>query len=175
MSYLLEGSVRRRRRDDHDQRAAHLDRDRRACRADRFEGERSKLGALQVEAVARLANSLGVELVKAEALRAMRERPKQPRCGRSLDAWNGRFRTDLQLLASLNDAIGLFERALAIDPTNVPALVGLSWTLEDRVNNFPDDNAAGDRAHAEQAIERALARQPDNSAAHVGKSPGYQR
>jgi hypothetical protein len=46
--------------------------------ADRFEGDRSKLGALQVEAVSRLANSLGVELVKAEALRAARERPNNP-------------------------------------------------------------------------------------------------
>ena len=46
--------------------------------ADRFEGDRSKLGELQAEAVSRLANSLGVELVKAEALRAMRERPKNP-------------------------------------------------------------------------------------------------
>jgi len=33
---------------------------------------------LQVEVVARLANSLGVELVKAEALRAARERPSNP-------------------------------------------------------------------------------------------------
>jgi adenylate cyclase len=43
--------------------------------ADRFDGERNKLGELQVEFVSRLANSLGVELVKAESLRAMRERP----------------------------------------------------------------------------------------------------
>jgi adenylate cyclase len=34
--------------------------------ADRFDGERSKLGELQVEFVSRLANSLGIELVKAE-------------------------------------------------------------------------------------------------------------
>ena len=46
--------------------------------ADRFDGDRSKLGELQVEAVSRLANSLGVELVKAEALRAARERPNNP-------------------------------------------------------------------------------------------------
>ena len=46
--------------------------------ADRFDGERSKLGELQVEFVARLARSLGVELVKAESLRAMRERPNNP-------------------------------------------------------------------------------------------------
>src|ERR1700722_3429514 len=46
--------------------------------ADRFDGERSRLGQLQMEFVARLANSLGVELVKAEALRAARERPNNP-------------------------------------------------------------------------------------------------
>jgi adenylate cyclase len=46
--------------------------------ADRFEGDRSSLGRLQFEVVARLANSLGAELVKAEALRAMRERPNNP-------------------------------------------------------------------------------------------------
>jgi adenylate cyclase len=41
--------------------------------ADRFESDRSQLGQLQLEAVARLARSLGVELVKAESLRARRE------------------------------------------------------------------------------------------------------
>ena len=46
--------------------------------ADRFDGERSQLGELQVEFVSRLANSLGVELIKAESLRAMRERPNNP-------------------------------------------------------------------------------------------------
>src|SRR5208282_5335191 len=43
--------------------------------ADRFGGERSKLGELQIEAVARIANALGVQLVSAEALRAIREQP----------------------------------------------------------------------------------------------------
>src|SRR6516165_156896 len=82
--------------------------------ADRFDAERSKLGELQVEFVSRLANSLGVELVKAESLRAMRERPDNP------DA------TDLMMRgwaalnsnpdkAALLDAAKLFERALALD------------------------------------------------------------
>ena len=46
--------------------------------ADRFEGERSKLGELQLDVVSRLANSLDVELVRAEALRSTRERPSNP-------------------------------------------------------------------------------------------------
>ena len=76
--YLLEGSVRRVGENItvnaqliSTETGAHV-------WADRFEGERSKLGELQVEVVSRLANSLGVELVKAEALRSMRERPTIP-------------------------------------------------------------------------------------------------
>ena len=78
MRYLLEGSVRRfgekvevNAQLISTETGAHV-------WADRFEGERSKLGELQVDVVARLANSLGVELVKAEALRSMRERPSNP-------------------------------------------------------------------------------------------------
>jgi adenylate cyclase len=76
--YLLEGSVRRLGEKVEinaqlisTETGAHV-------WADRFEGERGKLGELQVDVVARLANSLGVELVKAEALRSMRERPGNP-------------------------------------------------------------------------------------------------
>ena len=76
--YLLEGSVRRLGEKVEvnaqlisTETGAHV-------WADRFEGERSKLGELQVDVVARLANSLGVELMKAEALRSTRERPGNP-------------------------------------------------------------------------------------------------
>jgi adenylate cyclase len=136
--------------------------------ADRFEGEPSKLGELQVEAVSRLANSLGVELVKAEALRAMRERPSNPDAVdlamRGTAIMNGP-----ETLASLNESIGLFERALSLDPNNVRALIGLSWQLGNRATDFPDDNAAADNARAEKAIDAALAVQPDNSEAHRAK------
>ncbi len=86
--------------------------------ADRFDGERSKLGQLQVEFVSRLANSLGVELVKAEALRSMRERPNNP------DAVDIAMRAAAKANStgdskSINsDVIDLNERALALDPQN---------------------------------------------------------
>ena len=140
--------------------------------ADRFEGERSKLGALQVEAVSRLANSLGAELVKAEALRATRERPKNPDAVdlamRGTAIMNG-----TETLAGVNEAIGLFERALSLDANNVQALLGLSWALSDRAGNFADDNEADHLARAEQAVDAALAIQPDNSLAHSTKSGVY--
>ncbi|MGT2477879.1 hypothetical protein ACU4GR_01080 [Methylobacterium oryzae CBMB20] len=46
--------------------------------ADRFDGDRSRLGELQVEFVARLARSLDVKLTEAESLRALRDRPNNP-------------------------------------------------------------------------------------------------
>ena len=46
--------------------------------ADQFEGDRRDLGELRVEFASGLANSLGIELIKAESLRALRERPDNP-------------------------------------------------------------------------------------------------
>jgi TolB-like protein len=76
--YLLEGSVRR-IGDKVEVNAQLISTETGAhVWADRFDAERSKLGELQVEFVSRLANSLGVELIRAEALRSMRERPNNP-------------------------------------------------------------------------------------------------
>src|SRR6185437_8749384 len=117
--------------------------------------------ALQVEAVSRLANSLGVELVKAEALRAVRERPSNPDAVdlamRGAATLNG-----TESLASVNEAIELFERALSLDANNVRALIGLSQALSDRAVDFADDKAADHLARAEQAVDAALTVQPDN-------------
>jgi adenylate cyclase len=55
----------------------------------------------------------------------------------------------------------------------VQALLGLSWTLSSRAGDFADDDAAGHLARAEQAVDAALAIQPDNSSAHVTKSGVY--
>jgi TolB-like protein len=138
--------------------------------ADRFDGERSKLGELQVEFVSRLANSLGVELVKAEALRAMRERPNNPDAADlAMRGWS--ILDSNPDKAALHDAATLFERALALDPQNVSAMIGLNSTLAWRVNTNWSDDRAGDIARAEQLIDRALVLQPHNSRAHGQK--GY--
>ncbi len=136
--------------------------------ADRFDGERNKLGELQVDVVSRLANSLGVELVKAEALRSTRERPGNP------DAVDLAMRGEAILnsnpdKAALQDALTLFERALALDPQNVPAMIGLATCLTWRVNAFWSDDRAGDIARAEETIDRALTLEPNNSSAHDEK------
>ena len=134
MRYLLEGSVRRLGEKVEvnaqlisTETGAHV-------WADRFEGERSKLGELQVDVVARLANSLGVELVKAEALRSTRERPGNPDAADlAMQAEAKEHSPDSK--ATFNEAVTLSERALALDPQNVSALTVLAHALLDRVSD----------------------------------------
>jgi TolB-like protein len=166
--YLLEGSVRRVGENVEvnaqlisTETGAHV-------WADRFDGERSKLGELQVEFVSRLANSLGVELVKAEALRAMHERPKNPDAGDlAMRGWA--ILNSNPDKAAWHDAATLFERALALDSQNVSAMIGLAEVLSSLVNTNQSDDRAGDIAGAEDVIDRALILQPHNSAAHNRK------
>ena len=132
--------------------------------ADRFDGERSKLGELQVEFVSRLANSLGVELVKAESLRATRERPNNP------DATDLTTRAAALWMSSdeskLADVMNLYEQALALDPHNLPAMTGVAGVLQERVTQFASKDPKADIARADELINAVLAIQPDNSWAH---------
>src|SRR5208337_1142078 len=132
--------------------------------ADRFEGERSKLGELQVEAVARIANALGAQLVQAESLRAMRERPNNP------DAVDLVMRGSAAMNKvsgpeSLNRAIGFFDQALRLDPDSPQALTGKAVAQLYRLYAF----GIGDRKvvidDAKQAADRVLASQPNNAGA----------
>jgi adenylate cyclase len=140
--------------------------------ADRFVGERSKLGELQVDFVARLSNSLGVELVKAEALRVKRARPANP------DAADLAMQADAKsslpkTKANLNDAVTLSEHALALDPQNVRALYVLPDALTERVINRWSDDPAGDIARAESTVEAGLTLQSENSWLHYVKGQVY--
>jgi adenylate cyclase len=169
--YMLEGSVRRAGEKVEinaqlisTETGAHV-------WADRFEGERSNLGKLQFEVVARLANSLGWELMKAEVLRDERERPGDPdardltmRGFATLWNFNGANKT------TLNDAIATFERALALDPQNARAMTGLASALFARPYAGWSDDPATDVARAEKTADAALALRPDDSDAHMVKS-----
>ena len=172
--YVLEGSVRR--LGDKVEVNAQLISSETGAHvwADRFEGERGKLGELQLDVVSRLANSLGVELIKAEALRAARERPSNPDAvdlAMQAEVKEHSYASDRK--ATINEAVALSERALALDPQNVRALTALTNALVDRVSDQYSDGPAGDIARAEKAIDAALALQPDSSAAHLAKSNLY--
>ena len=162
--YVLEGSVQRagsRMRVNVQlidaERGAHL-------WAERFDKPVADLFDLQDEIVARLANALSAQLFAAEARRA--ERKPNPD---SLDltfqgwAWSKKgFTPD-----SFATARGLFERAAALDPTNVWALVGVAAVdLQVALGFFADDRA-GRLAAAETALNRALSVAAENALAHL--------
>ena len=92
---------------------------------DRFEGEHSKLGEMQVDVVARLANSLGVGLVRRKpCARCASGRATRTR---SISRCKPNSKRELQDgKATTNEAVTLAERALALDPQNVRALTVLA-------------------------------------------------
>ena len=141
--------------------------------ADRFDGERAKLGQLQVEVVARLANALGLELFKAEALRAIRERPDNPD---AIDlAMRGRVAHWRFSPAGNKEAIDYFERGLKLDPDLVTAKIYLSTALRMKVDTyFSSADPRADAERAEKLVNEALSAEPDNAGAHVAKAQVYQ-
>ena len=132
--------------------------------ADRFDCDTGDLFALQNEITNRLARTLSLELVRAEAAR-----PTQ-----HLDALDYILRGRAALLKpdsrdSYAEAIGLFEHALSLDPQSVEAQIGLAGSLASRVmigfSGFNDSRAA-DLARADELIGRALAVSPGYALAH---------
>jgi adenylate cyclase len=137
--------------------------------ADRFEGERAKLGQSQVEFVSRLANSLGVELVNAEALRSIRERPTNPDAADFLLRGLAAYylpQTDAARKAAQEN----FERALQLDPKIVPALANRSLLLFGRVVSFTSENPAADQERAEALASQAINTQPQNALGHLARA-----
>jgi adenylate cyclase len=137
--------------------------------ADRFEGERGNLGQLQVDFVSRLANSLGVELVNAEALRAMRERPDNPDAVElAMEGWASRNKG--LTAANVNESVADFERALALDPELVRAKLGLAIGLIDRIETFGGGNGGVDLPRTEALVASVLSAEPNNATAHLIKA-----
>jgi adenylate cyclase len=94
--------------------------------ADRFEEDVADLFELQDEVVARLANTLGIELVKAEAEKASRS--KNPDAvDLTMRGW-ALVRPYPQTKEKSEAARTLFDQALKIDPNNADALAGDAYT-----------------------------------------------
>jgi adenylate cyclase len=167
--YVLEGSVQR---DDNRVRvnAQLIDTATNAhVWADRFENDLADLLKLQDEVVARLARTLQVELLNAEAQRSLHERSQNP------DA------VDLTLrgLALLNQPIDktrylqagdLFEQAIQLDPSNADAFAGAA-VVGARANAYgwfgPGVEVYG---RAMQRADQAIVLNPNQPYAHYAKA-----
>ena len=95
--------------------------------ADQFEEDVVDLFKLQDEVVARLARTLQIELVNAEAQRSLHDRPAKSRRHRSDDARFSRFSINPPRKPIVYEARDLFEQALTLDPTNADALAGAAY------------------------------------------------
>jgi TolB-like protein/Tfp pilus assembly protein PilF len=132
--------------------------------AERFDKPMADLFDMQDEIVSRLANTLGDQLVVAEARRA--ERSLHPDAtdlifqGRAClyKGWTPEYMTQ---------ARGFFERALAIDPHSIQALVGLATVDEIMVAGMLTDDKTALLLAAATNLMKALSLAPDDANAHL--------
>jgi TolB-like protein/Flp pilus assembly protein TadD len=131
--------------------------------AERFEKPVVDLFDMQDEIVSRLAQTLDSQLVVAEARRA--ERSRNP------DALELVFQGFACVYHGptpehLTQARGFFERALAIDPRNVGALIGMASVDATMGAYMLTDDRSARLSTAETNAIRALSLDPDRALAH---------
>jgi TolB-like protein/class 3 adenylate cyclase/tetratricopeptide (TPR) repeat protein len=131
--------------------------------AERFDKPIADLLDMQDEIVARLARAMDTQLVVAEARRA--ERSRHPG---ALDlVFQGRACIYQGPTSDhLIEARGFFERALAIDPQNVEALIGMANVDATMGAYFLTDDRSARLAAAEATAIKALSLDPDRALAH---------
>jgi TolB-like protein/class 3 adenylate cyclase len=132
--------------------------------ADRFDKPVADLFDMQDEIVARLAGALNAQLIIAEARRA--ERAPSPDSMdlyfRGMSAYNKGLSLD-----NLSEARKLFERALALDPGNVDAIVGAALASIVLVGFHMSDDRVARLAAAEALAVQALSIAPEKASGHL--------
>ena len=131
--------------------------------AERFDRPLADLFSMQDEIVASLASQLDVELMTNEARRA--ERTPNPD---SMDlyfqgmSWfnKGRY------VENMPEARGFFERALALDPGNLDALLGTAAVDVQVVTGYQTDDRPARFAAVEATLTKVLSQSPNNAWAH---------
>ena len=137
--------------------------------ADRFDEDVADLFKLQDEVVTRLARTLQIALVNAEAQHSLHDRPGNP------DAIDLTMR-GLALLnqpitkANRFEARDFFEEALKLDPTNAEALAGAAYVDSGDYVQGWSDQSVDMYARAMQRSNQALLLNPDQSRAHLVKA-----
>jgi adenylate cyclase len=141
--------------------------------ADRFEEDLADVFKLQDQVVARLANTLGSELVNAEAEKSTHS-GNPDAIDLTMRGWA--ILNQLQLVTdkdSLAKALGLFEQALKLDPNNVDALVGAAAAERwDFIFNGLDAKP-GQIGKIEDLIADAIRIDPTNARAYTQRGLIY--
>jgi TolB-like protein/class 3 adenylate cyclase/tetratricopeptide (TPR) repeat protein len=131
--------------------------------AERFDKPVADLFDMQDEIVSRLASTLNTQLIEAEARRA--ERSFHPD---AMDlVFQGRAWVNKGMTPDyMAQARGFYERALALEPGNVEALVGTAQANFAIGTNFFTDNRIEHLTAAEAAVTKALSLAPNHPRAH---------
>jgi len=168
--YVLEGSVQR---DQNRVRvnAQLIDADSGAqLWAERFEEDLADLFKLQDQVVARLANSLGDEFVKAEAEKGARSKSPD-----GIDLAMRGWASLSQMKAATKDetdaALALFDQALKIDPNDADALAGEAQSYTDEYANGWRNSGTDYDASILDRADRAIALDRYNARAYFAKAP----
>ena len=132
--------------------------------AERFDKPIADLFGMQDEIVSRLANTLNAELISAEARRA--ERSTHPD---AMDlVFQGRAWFNKGLTPDcMARARSFFENAMALDPGNVEAMVGLARVDVTAGGGLITDDWSARFAAAETTITKTLSLAPNHALAHL--------
>jgi TolB-like protein/class 3 adenylate cyclase len=132
--------------------------------AERYDKPIADLFDMQDEIVSRLANALDAELIAAEARRA--ERLPHPD---AVDlVFQGRSWLNKGLTPDcLAQARSFFEKAIALDPENVEAMVGLARVDAATGAAFMTDDWSARFTSAETTITKVLSLAPNHASAHA--------
>ena len=132
--------------------------------SEQFSAEAGDTWALRDEVLARVANGLGLRLIKAEAERSQRERPRDPGAADLLTRALAALRGASQGEEGIRHARQLLEQAVQRDPKLAEAWALLAMTHLDHIRFSPEREQMLRRAWA--AAERARVLEPDTTLSH---------
>ncbi len=140
--------------------------------AEEFDNDKTDLLQTQDEIVTRLARTLQLQLTEIEAAHLTQTRPANS------EAQELALRSDAMVSGSgslyggkdADAGFALCEKALEIDPRNVVALAFLSIKFGSRVQEYLSVDRDADLARSAEFATRALAIDPNNAYAFVGRA-----
>jgi TolB-like protein/cytochrome c-type biogenesis protein CcmH/NrfG len=132
--------------------------------AERFDKERQDVLQVQDEIVARLTRSVGFELLQYEAERA-RRRSGEGANAADLVMRGNALAADISRKERAAEAVDLFAQALALDPDNVDAMVGIAAT---RIYQLVNQYQIGERDSLLDAAETLIGRAMTLAHDHIG-------
>jgi adenylate cyclase len=138
--------------------------------ADRFEDDLADLFKLQDDVVARLANTLSYELMKAEAAKSAHS-TNPDAIDLTMRGWALYWDSLAIDKATSAAALNLFERALEVDPNNDDALTGTAYiNFRGYFFGWGDSASIDNDAKIIAPCDRAIALNPLNAKAYYVKS-----